>query len=183
MTGSDWPEMVPERNWRERAGVIRYLPGVPHDIYSEYKELRRRFGIEVANLVLYAYKTWSKVVAKSLAYKMLQFYEFDEMIAYLEEKVSLFDDEGRKLLSSLIYKFRYSYWFERLLNELSKKRKDECNIREVALEAYHKMARRGIFIAPQCIVQYAKLKVCNQQPRKICERVIEKIEKVMEDEV
>ena len=177
MVTPDDVKFVPERNWRERASPIFFVPGVPHDIAREYLSIKKRFGIDIANLVLYAYKTWGKKVARTLAYRILQFESFEEAIKYLESKMSLFDKKSRRLLSSLIYTFKFNYYFEELLKLLPPLEEKCPGVWDLSVSIFHRLAKRGLFYSPDCITNYVLIKKgCEDKLKSKCKGIVKNIE-------
>lgn len=177
-------EYVPERNWRDRASPILFIPGVPHDIIHEYLEVKKRFGIDIANLVLFTYKQWGRRVAKNLANKILRFDSFDELVRFLESKINMFDTKSKKVLSGLIYSFKYSYFFDTLLSIVNNNVHDCPTARDIAIKVFHCLASKGLFYSPDCIVEYAVIRArCrdNGRVRAKCRSVTKNISAYCED--
>lgn len=178
----DDAELVPERNWQERASPILFVPGVPHDIVREYLTIKNRFGVDIANLVLYAYKKWGRKVARTLAYRILQFDTFEEAIKFLESKISLFDEKSKKILSGLIYSFKYSNYFDKLLKMLPDAEKECPGTWDLSVNIFHTLARRGLFYSPECIVSYVKVRLgCAEKVKSKCKSVVRNIETYCKD--
>lgn len=177
-------EYVPEKNWRERTSPLLFIPGVPKEILSEFMEIKKRFGIDIANLVLFAYKTWGRRVAHVLANNILQFGSFEEVIKYLESKVSLFDVNSRKVLSGLIHMYKYNYYFNELLRIVENHEHTCPGIKILAIAIYHRLAGRGVFYSPDCIVNYAGVHLgCMNRIKSTCKSVVKSIDEYCKDVV
>lgn len=142
-------EFWPERGYRERTRVIRLLP--PYVI-----EVRKRFGVDIANIVLFVKKTWGDATARALARRILQYTSVHEVIRELERKVSLLDPDSRRILSELVFRIKYNTYLDSLVSKL--RGEDECVQRE-ALRYFHKHARDGVFYAPSHVIARAR-KAC-----------------------
>ena len=173
-------EYVPERNWRERTYPVPFIRGVPKDIIHQYILIKRKYGVELANLIVFAYRTWGKRVARSLANKILSFDSFEDVIRFLEKKATLFDVESRKRIANIIYTFRYGYYFDRVV-ELSRAKESSCKgVWHYSVKLFHFLARRGIFLHPECIVSYSMEKLgCVDKIPPRCRVVEDVVAKVM----
>ena len=167
-------EFVPERDLWKRSGPIAV--GIPHQLKDYYFEIKSRYGIDIANLVLFAYHEWGLDAARSFARKLLAIDSFDNLIKFLEKRAKRFGD-GRDTVSTLIYMYTYSKYFN---DVLEKAERSKCpGAREKAVQYYHSLARNGLFFPPDCIVLVAEMDSgCRNSVPKRCIRTSEAIRKL-----
>ena len=171
----EYIEYLPERNWKERYGQVSLIP---REIRAEYYEIRRRFGIDVANLVLLMYRKWGARPARALASKILSFDSFDSLIRFLKTKIQLFDAKSRKILANLIYSYEYNFHFEKLLKLIAKEEKSCPGLRTKATALFHCLASRGLFYNEECLISYVKYELgCGGSIQK-CKSTTEAIRRV-----
>lgn len=170
--------LVPERGWWERTSIVSTIPP---EIREEFYEIRKKFGLDVANLVLLTYRKWGAKTAKFLAQKIKAFSSFEELIAFLEKKFELFDAKSRKILSGLIFSYQYNFNFERLLSVLDNYEEKCPGVRALATSLFHCFASRGLFYYPDCIVVYALVKLgCRTSYGQRCRNTVAAMEKIVE---
>jgi hypothetical protein len=167
-------QMVPERDFWERTSPLSL---VPKPIAKYFFMVKERFGMDIANLVIFAYKEWGKDVAIPFAKKLLEFNSFDELIRFLQKRAKRIG-EGRELLNNLIFSFQYSRNLEMLIEE----KKNACEkARDLATNIFHLFASVGLFYAPQCIVQIAEYEAgCREKIAKRCKRAYTVYKKLKE---
>ena len=173
---ADELEMVPERDFWSRA-VPHTL--VPKPIAGYFFKVRDRLGMDMANLVLFAYREWGAEVAAALARRMLEFDSFEALLRFLEEKASKLG-EGRELVSSLLF----SYWYTHYFGKVQEERGKACGpARDLAMEVFHRLASIGVFYTPPCIVQIAEVEAgCRERVSKRCRRAYDTYAKLKEKE-
>lgn len=163
-------DMVPEKGWRDRTSVVSTLPS---DIKRDFIEVRKRFGLDIANLILLTYREWGPKTARALARRILSFPSFEDLISFLEKKFELFNERSRKILSELIYSYQYNYNFSKLLDIISKHEKNCPNLREMSTKIFHCFASKGMFYYPECIVSYVMVKQgCRKGYNQRCKNTI-----------
>lgn len=173
---------VPERDWWKRTYPVEVLP---KPIASEFHAVRRRFGIDIANLVLFVYKTWGASIAKVLARRILMFENHEELFKFLVSKIDLFDERSRKILSSMLQVYRYAHYFDELISIASELEKRCPGVRDKSLKLYHQLVVKGYFYTPDCVALYSVYilgcrDVSIADPK--CRKVFEHISKVVEGE-
>ena len=171
MSSDDELQLVPDKKWWDQASVVSTIPP---DIARLYFEIKKKFGIDIANVVYFARKAWGPSVARVIANRILKMTSFEEVIRYLEQKASMLDEESRMLIASLIYNFKYTHYFDLLLKEIEKAEKSnrDCpKLRLVATTVFHILAREGLFYAPDCIVAIVQSTICNGSVEKRCKPV------------
>jgi len=169
-------EMVPERDFWSRA-VPHTI--VPKPVAGYFHKVREKLGMDMANLVLFAYKEWGAQVAAALARRMLGFNSFEELLRFLEEKAKKFG-EGRELVSSLLF----SYWYTHYFVKVQEEREKACEpARDLAVEVFHRLVSIGVFYTPPCIVQIAEVEAgCRERVTKRCRRAYDTYAKLKERE-
>lgn len=165
-------ELVPEKNFWDRTSPVSTLPKA---VSRYFIEVKQKFGIDVANLVLFAYREWGKDVAIVFARKILEFNSFEELIRFLQARAKRIG-EGREILNNMIYSFQYTYY----LNEMVSVKDDLCEkARDLAIRIFHSMAGIGLFYSPDCIGKIAEYKVgCRNSIPKRCERAFDTYSKL-----
>jgi len=165
--------LMPSRNWREHYSIISTLP---QPIREPYNAIRRRFGIEIANIVLSAYKRWGPRVAQALAQRILEFNDLREVLDYLRKRIEVMDERSRREFSSIAYMVMYNYHFDQLISRL-KSMGVPRRIYITAIRLFHSLARHGLLYDPSCIIAVA-LYVCGQKDRvpKRCSHVASALE-------
>lgn len=172
----DVETVVPERDFWKRS---YFLSNLPQDIAKSYLEIKRRFGIDVANLILLAYKYWGSRVAKTLSNRIISMGSLKDVLNFLEEKSRLFDARGRKILAELIYSFKYNNGVDEILSIVSEREQRCPSIKNTAISIYHSLVSMGYFPPTRCLVEYAeKIEGCGSVSSS-CEQVVEKIEEVL----
>jgi len=166
--GGEGLEMVPERDFWSRS-ILHSM--VPRPIAGHFFQVKERFGMDVANLVLYAYREWGEDVAVALARKILSFGSFGELIQFLEERARMLPEEGRGAVNSLLFSYLYSHHFSKVLEE----RERACEpARKLAAEVFHTLASVGLFYTPHCVVQVAEVEAgCRKRVSKRCLKTYE----------
>lgn len=172
---------VPERDWWKRTYPTVLIP---KPIVGEYHEIRKRFGIDIANLVLLAYREWGRDVAKSLARRILAFRDHEELFRFLVSRIDLFDERSRRILSSTLQVYRYNHYVDELIFIASERERECPGVREKSLSLYHQLAIRGHFYTPDCVVLYSvRMLGCKDvslsDPR--CKRVFENLVRILGD--
>lgn len=172
-------EYAPEREWWKRTYPIDILP---KPIAGEFHAIRRKFGIDIANLVLFVYKIWGSDVSKALARRILSFDDHESLYSFLVSKIDLFDERSRKILSTMIHVYKYTHYVDELIKLASEYEKECPGVRDEALDLYHSLALRGHYYTPDCIVIYVmRVKGCvnipSADPR--CRNVFDHVSKIM----
>ncbi|MEM1810220.1 MAG: hypothetical protein QW324_05105 [Thermofilaceae archaeon] len=170
---NDEVDMVPEKAWWRRTAPISMLP---REIEYWFQEVRRRFGIDVANMVLSAYRRWGPAVAQNLARRILSFESADELFSFLVSKIDLLDERSREVLAALIHQYKYVARMEKL-QRIARVHERTCpGVTDAAIRLYHALAVRGIFHSEECIVSYALLTLnCSAVAPPNCADVFEKL--------
>jgi len=170
---------VPERNWRNRASPMMVV-GIPQEIYREVQIIRRRFGIDVVNIVLLTYNSWGSRTAKLLIRKISKFNTLDELLCFLEERISMFDEKSRAILANLMLRIKTNKYFDELI-EIARKQEEYCSgVYDLAVKIFHELVARGQFHSPECIVDVAMALKCRKKPKSICASVAEAIKPIVE---
>lgn len=180
MRESDERDWVAEKNWRKRTEILRHYPGVPKEVSREFFEIKRAFGIDIANLVIRVHSLWGPKVAKTFAKTILGFNSFEDLIQFLEKKIDMFSDESRERISSMIRVYRYRTWMEKL-REYCKSFEANCRgVTDLSLKIYHALAVHGYFYKPECIVRYAMFELkCVDDPTERCRDIFQIIDTVV----
>lgn len=173
-------EYVPERDYWKRTHPVDMIPS---DIKREFHSVRRKFGMDIANIVLFAYREWGVDVARSLAKKILSFDSHDELYRFLSSKIDLFDERSRKILSYLMQVYKYTHYVDEL-NQIISELESKCpGVRDKAFSLYHALALNGYYYTPDCIVLYV-LQVLNCRETYVvnqrCKNVFDNIRKLGE---
>jgi len=168
-------EMIPERDFWSRS-ILHSM--VPRPIAGYFFQVKDRFGMDIANLVLHAYREWGEDVAVALARKILRFGSFEELVGFLEERAKMLPEEGRGPVNSLLFSYLYSHNFAKVLEE----RERACEpARKLAAEVFHTLASIGVFYTPQCVVQVAEVEAgCRGKVARKCLRAYETYIKLKE---
>lgn len=172
-------EYVPERDWWKRTHPVEILP---KQIAGEFHLVKKRFGIDIANLVLFVYKTWGADVAKTLAKRILMFESHEDLFRFLVSKIDLFDERSRRILSTMLQVYKYTHHVDELFDLVAEYEKKCPGLRDKSLALYHLLAIRGHFYTPDCIVLYSiRVLGCKDvsptDPR--CQKVFEHIERMV----
>jgi len=149
---------------------------LPPEISQLYWEIRHKFGIVLANLVLFAYQEWGPRVARELAREILKYDDFEEVILELEDRVRRLGP-GREAVARIIWNLKYQKYFE----ELSRLRDQACRW-DIATELFHSLAQIGYFFPPKCIVNVANYLARCEGLKKECARVCDAIREIIGDE-
>jgi len=164
-------ELVPEREWWKRTKPVLTI-GIPQELRDYFFEIKRRFGLDIANLILIMYKT-SPAVAMALARRILEYDSFEDLMLFLEGKIEMFDQKSRSILANVIFRFKYNYYLERLRHAVENEPED---IRMDAVRLFNRLASIGVFFDPVCIVQYVHWKRKGGSPPKRCRAAIRQIQ-------
>jgi len=164
----------PEKGWKDRTAPIMYVPGLPQEFVSDFLEIKRRFGIDIANIIIFTYRKHGPRVTSLLIKRMKRFDSFDELLEFLESKISMFDAESRKILNAKITEIKIMYYFKKLLNELDE-RKCQGTERETIIQVFHELVKRGIFYSPDCIINVVEAKLHNKSIKTGCKQVYKTI--------
>ena len=172
--------MMPERNWRERYGFVLYVPGLPSDLAWRYIQIKKRFGTDIANLVIFTYRKWGKRVALELSRRILSFNNFEELIDYIRSNAAILDENSMRVINQLLYRYKYEYALNQVA-ERARKLEDQCpGIWDTAVGIFHRLAQAGSFYNPECILDYAKVKLgCAGDVRKPCQSVVKVIKLIL----
>jgi len=150
---TDELEMVPEKNFWERSRPV--LPVLPRGLKRLYVEVERRFGREIASLVIMAYREWGDMVARRVAEKLLSFDSFDDLVEHLKSRAWKLGF-GREIVSSLLYSYQFSHLFDELMEE----RKHACpEARKEMMRLFQFFVERGQFYSATCIRAIAEYNV------------------------
>jgi len=170
---------MPERNWRDRVSPMLVI-GIPQEIYRDIQLIRKKFGIDIANIVLFTYNSWGSRTAKLLIRKINMFDSLDDLLRFLEEKVSMFDEKSRAILSNLILRIKMNRYFDELI-EIARKQEEVCpGVYDLSVKIFHESIARGQFHSPECIVDIAVSIKCKKKLKSICTSVMEAIKPVVE---
>jgi len=171
--------MVPERNWRSRASPMLVV-GVPQEIYRDIQIIRRKFGIDIANIVILTYNTWGARAAKLLIKNINRFNTLDDLIRFLESKISMFDEKSKAILSSLVMRIKINRSFDELI-ELAEKEEEACpGVYDLAVKLFHELANRGQLHSPECIVNVVASIKCSKKIKSICTLAAKAIKPIAE---
>ena len=167
-------ELVPEKNFWDRTSPVSTLP---RPISKYFIQVKHKFGIDIANLVIFAYREWGKDVAVMFAKKVLEFESFEELVRFLQARAKRIG-EGREILNNMIYNFQYSHYLNQLLEIREKICSDSW---ELSTRIFHMMAGIGLFYSPECIGKIAEYEVgCRKTIPRKCERAFETYIKLKE---
>jgi len=171
---ADELEVVPERNFWDRSFPVSLIP---KSIAKYFFQVKEKFGLDIANLVLFIYKDQGKEVATAFANKVLEFNSFEQLMRFLEARTKRLGN-GRELVNSLLFTYRYSYYF----NEISAKLKNACSeAKDKAVEIFNTFVSYGYFYAPTCIIQIAEVESgCKNDVAKRCKSAFDTYIKLKE---
>lgn len=173
-------DYVPEREWWKRTHPIEVLP---KQIAGEFHAVRKKFGMDIANLVLFVYNEWGPDVAKALAKRILMFDNHGELFRFLVSKIDLFDERSRTVLSALLHMYKYRYYIDELFSIVSNYEKTCPGLRDKSLALFHFLAVRGHYYTPECIVFYSMhVLKCKDVSESRCRKVFEHIERMVSKE-
>jgi len=172
-------EMVPERNWRSRAEPMLVV-GIPREIYKDVQLIKKRFGIDIANIVILSYRSWGPKAAKLLIRNINKFNSLDDLLRFLEAKVSMFDERSRAIISSLLMRIKTNRYFDEVV-ELASEQEELCpGTLDLAVKAFHYLASRGQFHSPECIVDVVVSVKCGKKVKSVCTLAAKSVKPVVE---
>lgn len=149
MTAEDSEDLVYEPY--EGNYPIYFMQGVPREILDQYLAIRRKFGPEIADVVVEVFKREGASVARTVAKRMLEADSFEELIASVMKKIDVLAPGAREAIANIVYSYQYSYYLRWLLRTLDAEGCVEG--REPALAVFRELAKAGIFFSPDCFVK------------------------------
>lgn len=173
MAEADDDDLVPERNWRDRAYPISMIPS---EIRRVYYEIKAKYGTNIANLVYVAYMSWGAAVARAVAAKILSFQSADDVLRFLQARSEMFNEESKRALASMIFLMKYDDGFEELI-KMAKDVEEVCHgAADASLKVYHELAKKGYFFSPECVVNYVMVAMnCTSTIKRTCAQAVEEI--------
>jgi len=145
-------EYVPERDFRNRTYPV--LTILPHPLKRLYYEARARFGVDIANFIIYAYQEYGTHVAAHIARKILSFRDFGSLMTYLESMAARLST-GKNEVARRIFMYKFNYYHDQLLTMLKKGEYDE-DVKKLAVKIFITCARVGVIAYPACTIKVAR---------------------------
>lgn len=171
-------EFSVERDWWKRASVISTLP---KPIAHEFLETKKKFGSDIANLILLLYNSYGPAVAKRLYNNIIVKEDLNEVLKEVEKQLDKFDARSRRILSNYILSIEYTSSIE-LIQEISRNyEKEYPGLLMKSISVFQELFKRGLYFSPNCIVAYTIRKYYNGVASQIkCQRsVLDNIEKYL----
>ena len=144
-------DFVAERNWWQRASVVSTLP---RPIVREFLDIKRRFGTELANLLLYLYREYGTAVARRFYRRLADKESLVDALAEVERYLGRFEPESRRALANYIIYVLYSSGVEAIHDVASAYAGRYPGLAERATRAFQELFRRGQYFSPECVVAY-----------------------------
>lgn len=144
-------DFVAERNWWQRASIVSTLP---RPIAREFLDIKRRFGTELANLLLYLYREYGTAVARRFYRRLAEKESLVDALAEAERYLDRFEPESRRELANYILYVLYSSGVEKIHELAAGYAGRYPGLAERAARAFQELFRRGQYFSPECVVAY-----------------------------
>ena len=162
-------DIVVERDWWKRASVISTIP---RPIVREFLDLRRRFGMEIANLLLALYNRYGTAVARRFYRRVADKDDLLDVLSVVESYLDRFEPEARRTLANYVLSILYESGVE-LIHEISRGYGDRYpGLTERAVRLFQELFRRGQYFSPACVVAYVIRSVYNGNDSPACRREV-----------